>query len=348
MVCKSIFLGVFFLLWSAEAFAAQEECAASSPSSVKNKMEMFKKASTYPDFTLVCAHRGVWFNYPENSRGAVQKAIDLHIDCVENDLRMTKDSVVVVFHDKELDARVTKIVDKTHVPATGFLDNYTFAELTEHYRYLDRNSNVTSSTILSLDEYLKLTKGKIIVNHEVKGKKDTWERLFRTTLQKTKDAGMLDQAIFKGRFTYETYLKYIEGIATPDEVIFTPVFFEETENLEIEFNKYFNKGFRNFELSIQSPNDKILLQLARKVRNANGRVGQFDDIPETGRGSFWLGAWVDPQDFHQKQHKRNDSRTDWDWLMGVSMANYIITDRPCTMTDYLVKRGLRDNTPAPT
>ncbi|MFA5646065.1 MAG: glycerophosphodiester phosphodiesterase family protein [Candidatus Ratteibacteria bacterium] len=69
---------------------------------------------------LVVAHRGLSSLYPENTLIAFEKAIDLDIDMIELDVRLTKDKKIVVFHDAELH-RLTK--------GSGAISDYTYAEL---------------------------------------------------------------------------------------------------------------------------------------------------------------------------------------------------------------------------
>jgi glycerophosphoryl diester phosphodiesterase len=53
------------------------------------------------------AHRGSSGRYPENSRLAVQKAIDARADMIELDCQLSSDGHIVVFHDERL-SRVAK------------------------------------------------------------------------------------------------------------------------------------------------------------------------------------------------------------------------------------------------
>ena len=55
---------------------------------------------------LVIAHRGNSSSAPENTLAAIREAIDLGTDCVEVDIRCTKDSVPILIHDPAI-GRVT-------------------------------------------------------------------------------------------------------------------------------------------------------------------------------------------------------------------------------------------------
>ncbi|MBQ7892930.1 MAG: glycerophosphodiester phosphodiesterase family protein, partial [Alistipes sp.] len=52
---------------------------------------------------LVASHRGDWRNYPENSIPAIESVIRMGVDIMELDLKLTKDSVLVLCHDHTID-----------------------------------------------------------------------------------------------------------------------------------------------------------------------------------------------------------------------------------------------------
>ena len=69
---------------------------------------------------FVAAHRGWSAKYPENTMLAFRKAVELGVDQIEMDIRVTKDGQLVVFHDETVD-RVTN--------GTGKVCDFTLAEL---------------------------------------------------------------------------------------------------------------------------------------------------------------------------------------------------------------------------
>ena len=71
---------------------------------------------------FVAAHRGFCGKYPENTMLAFRKAIELGVDQIETDVRITKDDELVLIHDATLD-RTTN--------GTGKVCDYTLAELKE-------------------------------------------------------------------------------------------------------------------------------------------------------------------------------------------------------------------------
>ena len=75
-----------------------------------------------PDFELI-SHRGAAGLAPENTLAGVQKALDLKADRIEIDVHQTKDSVLVVMHDKTLNRTTNgrgKIKRQTYEELQGF------------------------------------------------------------------------------------------------------------------------------------------------------------------------------------------------------------------------------------
>ncbi|GAA4812997.1 glycerophosphodiester phosphodiesterase family protein [Litoribaculum gwangyangense] len=106
---------------------------------------------------LICAHRAFHENAPENSLKSIQDAIDANVDIAEVDVRMTKDEVLVLMHDDKIDRTTT---------GRGYIKDYTFKELQQFN--LKVKDSITSHKIPRLSEILKLAKGKIILNLDLK------------------------------------------------------------------------------------------------------------------------------------------------------------------------------------
>ena len=53
--------------------------------------------------TLIIAHRGYHKNTPENTISAFKKALNLKVDGIEFDVRLTQDNVPIILHNKHLD-----------------------------------------------------------------------------------------------------------------------------------------------------------------------------------------------------------------------------------------------------
>lgn len=112
-----------------------------------------------PPWTQVIAHRGNSGPLPGNTLRAIESAVDLGVDMVEIDVRMTKDDVAVLRHDARVD-------DTTS--GSGFVAELTLAEL----RTLDagswRGDEFADDLIPTLDEVLALARGRVALNLDVK------------------------------------------------------------------------------------------------------------------------------------------------------------------------------------
>lgn len=79
----------------------------------------------------VQAHRGARGGKPENTLPAFELALDLGVDSIETDLRLTRDQAVVVFHDEAVTARLCRPLVGKELPRGPFarLDHFTLADL---------------------------------------------------------------------------------------------------------------------------------------------------------------------------------------------------------------------------
>jgi glycerophosphoryl diester phosphodiesterase len=103
----------------------------------------------------VVAHRGAHFeqNIPENSIPAYQKAIDLGVDFVEIDVRITKDGHFVSVHNEEIDKYVLE-------DNPGLVADMTLAELKQLDIGSRKGSEWKNTRIPTFEEILDLCKGK--------------------------------------------------------------------------------------------------------------------------------------------------------------------------------------------
>jgi glycerophosphoryl diester phosphodiesterase len=106
---------------------------------------------------LVAAHRAAHLEDPENSIPAIQKAIELGVDIVELDVKVSRDGVPVLMHDGTIDRTTT---------GSGKPSDYTYEEL-KQFRLI-HDEETTDQHIPTFDEALKLIKGKIMVDIDLK------------------------------------------------------------------------------------------------------------------------------------------------------------------------------------
>ena len=103
---------------------------------------------------LVAAHRGDWRIAPENSLKALQSCIEQGFDMMELDVKMTKDSVLIVMHDQTID-RTTN--------GKGNVSDYTLEDIRK-FRLRNGLGRVTNNEIPTFKELMLVAKGKILIN----------------------------------------------------------------------------------------------------------------------------------------------------------------------------------------
>lgn len=94
------------------------------------------------DNIWVAAHRGFSSDYPENTMSAFRAALDVGVDQLETDVRVTKDGELVLIHDSTVD-RTTN--------GAGKVNTFTLAELKE----LDAGNGERVPTFVELMELVK-------------------------------------------------------------------------------------------------------------------------------------------------------------------------------------------------
>ena len=107
---------------------------------------------------LIAAHRGAHIGNCENSILSTKQSIKLGVDIIELDVKVTKDGVPVLMHDGQID-RTTN--------GKGKVEDYTLAEL-KQFRLRNWLGILTDETIPTFEEVLKVTKGKIMIDIDLK------------------------------------------------------------------------------------------------------------------------------------------------------------------------------------
>lgn len=135
------------------------------------------------DYVMVISHRGDWRNYPENSIPAIESVIRMGVDIVEIDLKMTKDSVLVLSHDGDIDRMMS---------GSGWLGDYTLAELKAMTLKRAHGISTDSLRIATLEEALNVCKDRILVNLD-----HAWG-YYDEAIKVAEKVGCVDQILMKG------------------------------------------------------------------------------------------------------------------------------------------------------
>jgi glycerophosphoryl diester phosphodiesterase len=106
---------------------------------------------------LVASHRATHNVYPENSLKAIQASINLGVDIIEIDVKVSKDGIPFLMHDRTMDRTTT---------GKGDPEELTWEEL-QKLDIVDKGKK-TSYKIPSLEQALELADGKILVDLDLK------------------------------------------------------------------------------------------------------------------------------------------------------------------------------------
>ncbi|MER5291598.1 glycerophosphodiester phosphodiesterase family protein [Streptomyces pharetrae] len=152
----------------------------------------------------VIAHRGASAYAPENTLAAVDKAAELGIEWVENDVQRTKDGELVVIHDDSL-RRTTDVETVFPDRAPWQVRDFTAAEIAR----LDAGSwfgpAYAGARVPTLEEYLRRVEShhqKLLL--EIK-KPELYPGIERDTLKVLANEGWLDRAHVTGRLVVQSF-----------------------------------------------------------------------------------------------------------------------------------------------
>ena len=152
------------LLLLAACCAAIMPACAQAPRLHTVKIDSIEELQAYFTYdpardVIVSGHRGGMMpGYPENCIESFEKTLTMMPSFFEIDPRMTKDSVIVLMHDATIDRTTT---------GTGKVSDYTYAELQQFF-LKDREGNVTTYKIPTLEECIAWSQGKTILNLDIK------------------------------------------------------------------------------------------------------------------------------------------------------------------------------------
>lgn len=261
------------------------------------------------DYVMIFAHRGDWRNAPENSLQAYQSCIDAGFDGIEIDVQMTKDSAIVMMHDKTIDRTTT---------GKGRVSDYTLAELKK--LYLRSPIGVaTRQRIPTLDEVLELTKGKILIQV------DKWQPVKEKVVEVARQHGCLNQIILRGtkssKEVTDSYGKLLEGL------IYIPVLVCKGEGD--------NEKLDDFMEHIKTP----VISLSFK-RDDFSVIDRAKEIKDRGFRIWYNSLWAEFNGGHDDELAMDDPDNSYGWLLRKG-ANIIFSDHPFLLDTYLKKIGRR-------
>lgn len=112
------------------------------PLSINEKEMKFVKNDM--ENPLVIAHGGAKKLYPENTILAFEKSIEMGVDAIEMDIRLSADNVLCTIHDEDISTYTNhkgKVQDYTYDELSFFNFGYHFKSLDDEYTYRSVSNN---------------------------------------------------------------------------------------------------------------------------------------------------------------------------------------------------------------
>lgn len=263
--------------------------------------------SKFPhDKIMVVAHRADWREAPENSVMAVKKAIEKGVNMVEIDLALTKDSVLVLMHDRTIDRTTT---------GKGKPSDYTLEEIKKFY-LRDGLGVPTQMRIPTLEEVLNVTQGKIFINL------DKAFDYFDLVYPVLKKRNLLDEVLFKGTATYEEFNRKYGDIK--NKIHYMPIVrLSDCEGWP-KINDYLNHyKVYGFEFTLGSDESHII---------------EFKEIQKKGVRVWVNSLWPQQSAGHYDDLVLENPDV-YEWFVKNNI-NTIQTDRPKELINFLKRKKL--------
>ncbi len=259
---------------------------------------------------LVIAHRADWRNACENSILAIENAIEMGVDVIEIDLKITLDNELILMHDHTLDRTTT---------GKGKVKDHTLEEVEKLY-LKDGAGHKTQFKVPTLKEALLVAKDKVLINL------DQSFEYFEYVLPIIKETNTLDQIIIKGYNKSLDKVKEKLGIYM-DSVQYMPIIKLGKKGYKELFNEVLEYPFEAVEFTFTS--DTIPeVQKLHEFRKNGTRV--------------WVNAlWPEHNAGHHDDRALEEPDSAYGWLISKGV-NMIQTDRPQLLISYLKERNLHD------
>lgn len=194
------------------------------------------------DYIVVISHRGDWRNYPENSIPAIESIIRMGVDMMELDVKMTKDSVLVLMHDKTVN-RMTE--------GKGLVSDFTYDSLSTLRMRRAHNVLTDSIKVPTLREALLCCKDRILVNV------DHAYPYYKEIVELTEELGVTGQVLMKGKSNID---KVNEDMSKHENnLLYMPIIDINKPKGQALFAEYQTRGIvpMAYEVCWQKPGEEI-------------------------------------------------------------------------------------------
>jgi glycerophosphoryl diester phosphodiesterase len=274
-------------------------------------------AATLPDISiesnriLVCSHRAIFGEFPENSLGAIDACIKGGVDIIEIDVAKTKDGKLILMHDKTVN-RTTN--------GSGAVKDMTFEEVKNLRLFKKGRKMLTQEKVPTLKEVLERCKDKIYVNLDLKGPNifDCEEDIKSTNTEH----------MIMYRASPLDYLKEL-SVRLP-KVMISPYF-----NFKKAKDRWPGKGSG---LDFLKPYDEALDLWGVHLRELHHPSASLKNLKLLAKKNLRLWKMTMWGDYSDQKALKNPAQI-WGKLMSLGY-NVIMTDEPAALITYLtsVKR----------
>lgn len=265
-------------------------------------------------YVVVVSHRGDWRNYPENSIPAIESVIRMGVDMMELDLKMTKDSVLVLCHDWTLDRTTT---------GHGPVSDYSYEELLQFDLKRGHGIAIPGLKIPTLRQALEVCKDRITVNV------DQGYQYYDQVLEIAEELGVTDQLLIKsGNLWGDVQSKLAEH---SHNLMYMPVVtLNGSEWSHTLFESYITDSVPQmaYELCFDELNDEAHETINRVLKSGS----------KVWVNTIWAslcGGYDDDRAFDS-----DDPASVYDTILNLG-TSIIQTDRPELLIRYLESKGRR-------
>lgn len=268
------------------------------------------------EYVVVISHRGDWRNYPENSIPAIESIIRMGVDMMELDVKMTKDSVMVLCHDKTIN-RTTN--------GKGLICDMTYDSLMTFN--LKRAHGVKTDTLKmpTLREALLCCKDRILVNV------DHAYPYYDEIVKLTEELGVTGQVLMKGKNSVD---KVNEDMSKhSSNLLYMPIIDINKEPGQALFAEYVEKGVvpMAFEVCWQK-NGQEMEDCVSKIKAMGSKLWI---------NTFWPSVCGGYGNDDDAAVEVEDPATVYEQYIEMG-ATMIQTDRPELLLNYLRSIGRHD------
>ena len=291
-------------------------CASQPSFETRAEKILYEINNPESDYIVVISHRGDWRNYPENSLQAIESVIRMGVDIMELDVKMTKDSVLVLMHDKTID-RMTS--------GKGLISDMTYDSLMTFNMRRAHNIVTDTTKITTLRDALICCKDRILVNV------DHAYAYYEEIVKLTEELGVAGQVLMKSKSSIDKVAKDTEKYGS--NMLYMPIIDVNKPKGQQLFAEYLDRGVvpMAFELCWQYPGEEID-ECMEQVRKMGSKIWV---------NTIWASLCGGEGNDDDAAFAANDPAEVYGQYidMGVSM---IQTDRPEFLLNYLRSIGRHD------